>query len=65
MLWILTALLGCSREDYYADRSLYDNIREVYEDCEEGKIAFKTQSQHSNHVYRLWFEQHLPLQLVP
>ena len=33
-------LLGCSREDYYADRSLYDNIREVYEDCEEGKIAF-------------------------
>ena len=40
MLWILTALLGCSREDYYADRSLYDNIREVYEDCEEGKIAF-------------------------
>ena len=40
MLWILATLLGCSREDYYADRSLYDNIREVYEDCEEGKIAF-------------------------
>lgn len=40
MLWILASLFGCSREDYYADRSLYDNIREVYEDCEEGKIAF-------------------------
>ena len=40
MLWLLAALIGCSREDYYAERSLYDNIREVYEDCEEGKIKF-------------------------
>ncbi len=40
MLWLLATLLGCSREDFYAERSLYNNIREVYEDCEEGKIGF-------------------------
>ncbi len=40
MLWLLATVLGCSREDFYAERSLYNNIREVYEDCEEGKIGF-------------------------
>ena len=40
MTWLLFGLLGCSREDFYQDRSLYENIRDVYQDCDKGKIGF-------------------------
>lgn len=40
MLWLLLSLLGCSREDFYAERSLAQNVKNVYDDCDEGRIGF-------------------------
>lgn len=40
ILWLLTTLFACDRDDFYAEPSLYENIKEVYEDCSVERIGF-------------------------
>lgn len=39
-MWLLTLILACDREDFYAEPSLYENVKEVYTDCSKDQISF-------------------------
>ena len=40
ILLLLTTLFACNREDFYAEPSLYENIKEAYDDCSVERIGF-------------------------
>ena len=40
MIWLIMSLMGCSREDFYATQSLSQSVKNVYDDCDEGRIGF-------------------------
>ena len=40
MVWLLLSLLGCSREDFYAEQTLTQSVKNVYDDCDAGRIGF-------------------------